>query len=90
MTASTPPPALPGHPDLIDADWLTAALRASGLDVTVSAVRRGSLGEGAGLMSGLERLEVEYASGDGPAVIILKRPADNEGNRAVADTFRLY
>lgn len=83
-------PALPRHASDIDATWLTAALRASGHDVVVSSVRRGSLGEGAGLMSGLARLEVEYAAGEGPAVIILKHPADNVGNRAVADTFHLY
>jgi Ecdysteroid kinase-like family len=83
-------PALPPHHSEIDAAWLTGALRAAGLDVTVASVRRGSLGEGAGLMSGLARLELEYASGDGPPVLILKHPADNAANRAVADTFHLY
>lgn len=83
-------PALPRHHSEIDAAWMTDALLAAGLDVTVSAVRRGSLGEGAGLMSGLARLEVEYAHGEGPEVVILKHPADNDGNRAVADTFHLY
>jgi hypothetical protein len=84
------PPALPLHVDGIDAPWLTAALRSAGLQVEVKSFRRGPLGEGAGLMSGIERVEVDYASGQGPAVLILKRPADNDGNRAVASTFHLY
>ena len=84
------PPALPRHNEEIDAAWLTAALQSSGHDVTVASFRRGPLGEGAGLMSGIERVEVVYSDGDGPPVMILKRPADNDGNRAVASTFHLY
>lgn len=83
-------PVLPRHPSEVSATWLTKALRAAGLDVTVSEVRRGRLGEGVGLMSDLEQLEVEYGEGDGPSVLIFKRPADNAANRAVANTFELY
>jgi len=83
-------PALPRHPREITAEWLTAALRHSGLDVGVRVIQRMPIGEGAGLMATTERVEVDYEHGEGPAVVILKRPSDNEGNRAVANAFHLY
>ena len=42
-------PALPRHPSDVTAAWLTQALRAAGLQVTVDEVRRGRLGEGVGM-----------------------------------------
>jgi aminoglycoside/choline kinase family phosphotransferase len=70
--------------------WLTAALRGAGFAAEVGSFVRQPLGEGIGMMSGLERLDVTYANGTGPAVVVLKMPATNEGNRAVADAFHLY
>jgi hypothetical protein len=90
MDHSRTVPALPRHPQDVTARWLSTALRAAGLDVEVGAVRRERLGEGVGLMSDLERLDVEYSRGEGPRVLIYKRPADNDANRAVANTFDLY
>jgi Ecdysteroid kinase-like family len=81
---------LPKHPDDVTPEWLTSALRSHGLDVTVGSFRREAVGEGLGMMSGLERLEMEYASGHGPSVLILKMPARNDANRAVAEAFDLY
>jgi hypothetical protein len=81
---------LPHGPDDVTADWLTSALRSRGLEVTVASFRRSSLGEGLGMMSDLERLDVTYEVGEGPPVLILKMPALNEANRAVADAFDLY
>ena len=81
---------LPRHPDDVTPEWLTAALRSRGRDVTVQSFRRSGVGEGIGMMSGLERLEVEYATGTGPPVIVLKMPARNDANRAVAEAFHLY
>lgn len=89
MTA-TSRPAVPRHPSDVDAAWLTRALNAAGVDATVATVARRRLGEGAGLMSDLETLDVTYESGHGPSVLIYKRPADVEANRAVASTFDLY
>ena len=66
---------LPSHPADVTPDWLTAALRAGGLDVTVQAFRRSGVGEGVGMMSGLESLEIDYATGSGPPVVVLKMPA---------------
>lgn len=82
--------ARPDGPDGITAEWMTAALRAKGYDVTVERVRRSGIGEGVGMMSGLARLDLDYSAGDGPASMILKFPATNEANLAVARSFDLY
>ena len=81
---------LPRHPDDVTPEWLTTALRAHGLDVRVGSIRRAGLGEGLGMMSGLERLELTYDEGAGPPVVVLKMPATNDANRAVAEAFDLY
>jgi hypothetical protein len=70
--------------------WLTAALQDAGLDVEVATVSATPLGVGVGMMSGLQSLAVTYSKGSGPAILVLKMPAENDANRAVADTFRLY
>ena len=70
--------------------WLTGALRAAGHDVEVGAVVATPLGVGIGMMSGLQSLALTYAQGAGPANLVLKMPAENDVNRAVADSFRLY
>ncbi len=71
-------------------EWLTAALRAAGHDVEVDSVIATPLGVGIGMMSGLQSLVLTYSLGTGPAQLVLKMPAENDANRAVADTFRLY
>jgi hypothetical protein len=71
-------------------DWLTSVLRADGLDVTVASITPTGLGEGVGMMSGLLRLGIIYSHGEGPSSLILKMPATNDGNRAVAEGFNLY
>ena len=42
------------------------------------------------MMSGLEMLELDYERGDGPTSMVLKFPATNEANRAVALAFDIY
>ena len=56
---------LPRQPDDVTPAWLTAALRSRGLDVTVQSFRRSGVGEGVGMMSGLERLEIDDEAGEG-------------------------
>jgi len=82
--------ALPKRAEEVDAEWLTAALRSKGLDVRVREIRRSPIGEGVGMMSGLQRLELDYESGEGPSALVLKMPATNDANRAVAQAFDLY
>ena len=81
---------LPGRAEDVTSEWLTAALQSHGRDVVVKTVRRRPLGEGVGMMSGLEMLELDYERGDGPRSMVLKFPATNEANRAVALAFDIY
>ncbi len=70
--------------------WLTAALQAAGLDVEVASVDATPLGVGIGMMSGLQSLVLSYSRGEGPERLVLKMPAENDVNRAVADLYHLY
>ena len=85
------PVPLPMHPDDVTPEWLTAALRSRGLDVAVRSVRRSGVGEGIGMMSGLERLDARRRRRRaGPPLVVLKMPARNDANRGVAEAFHLY
>jgi phosphotransferase family enzyme len=64
----------------IDASWLTAALRSSGLDVTVREVASERVGTGQ--MGSCFRLRIDYADGDGPERLIVKLPAADPNTRA--------
>ncbi len=70
--------------------WLTAAMQAAGHDVEVASVVATPLGVGVGMMSGLQSLALTYSKGTGPALLVLKMPAENDVNRAVADLYHLY
>lgn len=83
-------PARVGSAFEIDGSWLTAALRAAGLDVEVDSVAAQTIGEGVGMMSGLSRLVVSYRRGEGPVSLIAKSAATNEANLGVAQAFDLY
>jgi hypothetical protein len=83
-------PPVPRSAEEITPEWLTGALQAHGRDVVVHSIRRTPLGEGVGMMSLLEHVEVDYARGEGPATMVLKLPATNEANRAVALAFDIY
>jgi hypothetical protein len=80
----------PRNGDELTVAWLTAALQSGGRDVVVSDVRRRPLGEGIGMLSGLELLELTYERGEGPSTMAFKFPASNEANLAVAVAFDLY
>ena len=82
--------SLPSRLQDVTAEWLTDALRSTGMDATVGSVRHSPIGEGVGMMSGLELLELDYSQGDGPSTMVLKMPATNEANLAVAQAFQLY
>jgi len=81
---------LPRRAEDVTAEWLSTALQSQGRDVVVESVQHRSLGEGVGMMSGLEMLELTYARGDGPRSMVLKFPATNDANRAVALAFDIY
>jgi len=89
-TASRDTLPLPRRHDDIDVEWLSAALRAGGLDVDVESFTRLPLGEGIGMMATIELIELRYSSGRGPARIAVKLPATNPANLAVAMAFDIY
>jgi hypothetical protein len=81
---------VPRSVDEVTPNWLTAALQSHGLDVVVRGVRRRTLGEGAGMLSAVELLELDYERGDGPGSMVLKMPTSNDANRTIALTFDVY
>jgi hypothetical protein len=60
-------------PDELTPAWLTAALRAGGLDATVSDVSHAAVGTGQ--MSSCYRLTLQYSTGHAPASMIAKLPS---------------
>jgi hypothetical protein len=58
---------LPARPDDLTPAWMTAALRAGGLDTTVRRLTTATIGEGSGVMSALQRVSHDYGSGTGPS-----------------------
>jgi hypothetical protein len=81
---------LPQSPEDLTPAWITAALRAGELDVEVSSANVRSFGEGAGMLSRLVRVELEYATGHGPRSVVVKMPTPNEANRQTAINFHNY
>jgi len=81
--AATPSPAIIDDPADLTPDWLTAALRSAGLDLTVGSCRSEPVGTGQ--MAHNERIFLEYeggASADAPATLVGKFPSPNEASRA--------
>jgi aminoglycoside phosphotransferase (APT) family kinase protein len=76
-------------PEAMDGVWFADLL---GLPSgAVRDVRLQTIGEGAGMMSRLQRARLHIADGvDAPATLIIKSPAVNETNRQVAVQFRTY
>ncbi len=81
-------------PTEITAEWLTNALRSTGIiaDSSVSSFDLESdIAAGVGFMGLLGRLSVTYDKEDGgPESIIAKFPADAPENREIAQIFRFY
>ncbi|MFI4974828.1 MAG: phosphotransferase [Caulobacterales bacterium] len=85
-------PAIAARPDLIDAEWMTAALRASGAlpEGRVSAVASTPVGNG--LVGDSFRFSLEYdaAPPGAPASVVGKFPAADPASRASGSALRLY
>jgi Ecdysteroid kinase-like family len=81
---------LPQTPEDLTPGWMTAALRAGEHDVEVSSLSVESFGEGAGMLSRLVRVGLEYATGHGPMSVVVKLPTLNQANRQTAIDFQNY
>ncbi len=91
MAAITP---LPINPQSLTAEWLTGALRSSGVlpEGRVSSVSQVTIGAGVGFIGAIARLTVTYdgAPASAPTTIIAKLPSEDPGSRMVGVAFGLY
>ena len=86
--------SLPRFPDGVTADWLTGLLRGAGYlseTASVASLSREQVGDGTGMMSELSRLRLSYAGDtDLPNSFVIKYPSQNDTNREVAMSYKLY
>lgn len=76
----------PVHPDDLTTTWLSEALGAR-----VESFESEPLGEGAGLLGVIHRVQPRYAKGAaGPASLVAKFATPTRENRVVAETFDMY
>lgn len=86
---------IPLRLDDISAEWLTTALRKASTipdSASVSEISLNPMGEGVGMMSAMSRIAITYDEEipGAPSSLVIKLPAENETNRAVAEQFNLY
>lgn len=86
---------LPGGPQDLTAEWLTASLRETGTisdGTEVASFETETIGEGAGLLGQLARVNLTYQGADGaePTRLIAKFPAAVEENRDLANLLQFY
>lgn len=86
--------SIPPNPDELQASWVTAALRETGVlsDASVVDIETQVIGEGAGLIGQLARVRLRYdrAEEGAPASLIAKFPAATPENREIGNIFRFY
>lgn len=86
---------IPGGPDELTPQWLTAALRDTGTIKHASVESfdmETSIQAGTGFMGELARLTLRYDQPEqgAPQLLIAKFPSASPENREIADTFRFY
>jgi hypothetical protein len=89
MTTTT----IPAGPDALTADWLTEALRSTGVldGARVASFEARSIGEGSGFIGQLAQIALTYDSpGAGPSSLVAKFPGASEGGRAIGNLFDFY
>jgi hypothetical protein len=89
-----PDPSIPDSFADITPEWLTGALRASGVlkEAAVASCKQETVGEGVGFMGQLSRCLLTYdrPEAGAPASLIAKLPTPMPENRAIADLFNFY
>ena len=87
-------PPIPSTLDEVTADWLTAALRASGVlrEARVSAVDQVRVGAGVGILGELARATLTYDREEpgAPRTLIAKIPTSDLGGRGIAHMLGYY
>jgi aminoglycoside/choline kinase family phosphotransferase len=86
--------SIPAGPQDLTTEWLTDALKRGGAlaESNVLSFASTTIGEGAGLLGQLARLELKYdAPAPGaPRSLVAKFPAASEETRYICDLFRIY
>ncbi len=85
---------IPASPKDITAEWLTQALRSSGIikDATVTSIEATTIGEGSGFIGQLANVALRYdhVEPGAPATLIAKFPGASEGGRHIGNLFDFY
>jgi len=85
---------LPAGPTELTADWLTGALRETGVisDASVTGLDYEIIGEGVGVLGQLARFNLTYDKPEdgAPNSLVGKFPAATQENRDLANLFRFY
>jgi aminoglycoside/choline kinase family phosphotransferase len=86
--------SIPAGPQDLTAEWLTAALKQNGAigDSNAISFTSTTIGEGAGLLGQLARIELTYdaPAPEAPQSLIAKFPTTHEETRYICDLFRIY
>ncbi len=92
QAGGSPAPFVPESGQQITPGWLTAVLQNAGHDVDVDRITVADIGEGAGMLGSILRVEIAYARGGGeaPSSVVVKLPTPVEQNRQVAVAFNNY
>jgi aminoglycoside/choline kinase family phosphotransferase len=85
----------PTKPEDISSQWLNEALQAGKAipdTISVTGFDLEPMGEGVGMMSSMSRIRLNYSqqTAEAPQSLVIKFVAENETNRAVAETYNLY
>lgn len=86
----------PTHPDQLTSEWLTTILRDAdelGDDRRVVGYRTSTIGEGLSLLGLVQRVELDYGSGEGvvgPDTVVIKFATPVAANRAIAMNTNMY
>jgi hypothetical protein len=85
---------IPHTPDDVTAEWLDAALKASGAlrTASVASIEKDPIGVGVGLLGDLLRVEPRYGGDDdaAPSSVIVKLPTHAPHNKAIGMAFQFY
>ena len=85
---------IPADPKELTAEWLTEALRSTGVidRASVKGIETDIVGEGSGFIGQLARVKLSYdrAEPGAPTSLIGKFPGASEGGRMIGNTFDFY
>ncbi len=84
--------AIPSDVTEVTSTWLEAAIKAGGKAEigAIGSIKLVQIGEGIGVMGEIYRAEIDYASGTGPASVVVKLPSRADANREQGISLGMY